>query len=122
MRKFSILPTAFAVALMTLPAIAAPDLLGTQWESEGCGVLLTFDEYGYDATDIWGETEPDQWGVFIQTTATEIFGFWWIDGETLYLRFDEVSVEIPISSEVFVADYTINGEHRVCEFRPAREE
>jgi hypothetical protein len=120
MRKFSTLPTAFAVALMTLPAVAAPDVLGTQWESEGCGVLLTFDEYGYDATDIWGETEPDQWGVVIQTKATEVFGFWWIDGETLYLRFDEESVKIPMSSDVFVVDYSINGERRACEFRPAQ--
>ena len=125
MRKFSAMSAALAGVVLTSPAFAAPDLLGTQWESEGCGVLLTFDEYGYDATDIWGETEPDQWGVVIQTKATEVFGFWWIDGETLYLNFDddyEDPIAIPMSSDVFVVDYAINGERRACEFRPAQEE
>lgn len=122
MRKFSALSAALASVLLTSPAHAAPDLLGTQWESEDCGVLFTFDEYGYDGTEIWGETEPDQWGVFIQTKATEVFGFWWIDGETLYLGYEDgFTAQTPISSDVFELTYTIDGERRACEFRPATD-
>lgn len=119
MRKIPALSAALAGALLASPAQAAPDLLGTQWESEDCGVLFTFDEYGYDGTEIWGETEPDQWGIFIQTKATEIFGLWWIDGETLNLEYDDGFIaQTPISSDLFELDFTINGERRACEFRP----
>lgn len=104
MRKYSALPAALAGALLTSPALAAPDLTAAAWVDDECMDAFRF----YDG------------GAFHEMdVAGDFFGTWRLDGDTLILQYEDGNVmQTVISSDVFVLNFKTRDGDYVCEFRP----